>query len=87
MNICPEANLNDGLFDVMVLGKVSRAELLRVFPKVYTGRHVGHPAVNFYRCQEIEIIGAGSSFADGEPISQLPLSATCVSNAMKVWAA
>ena len=87
MNVCPDANLNDGLFDVMVLGKVSRAELLRVFPKVYTGRHVGHPAVNFYRCQEIEIIGTGSSFADGEPISSLPLSATCVSNAMKVWAA
>jgi len=87
MNICPDAKLNDGLFDVMVLGKVSRAELLRVFPKVYSGRHVGHPAVSFYRCKEIEIIGSGSTFADGEPISTLPLTATCVSNAMKVWAA
>lgn len=86
MNICPNAKLNDGLFDVMVLGKVSRSELLRVFPKVYTGRHVGHPAVNFYRCQEIEIIGDGYSYADGEPISHLPLSATCISNALKVWA-
>ena len=87
MNICPDANLNDGLFDVMVLGKVSRVELLRVFPKVYTGRHVGHPAVTFYRCGEIEIIGSGYSFADGEPISSLPLTAQCVSNAIKVWAA
>ena len=87
MNICPDANLNDGLFDVMVLGKVSRAELLRVFPKVYSGRHVGHPAVSFYRCNEVEIIGSGSAFADGEPISTLPLTATCVSNAMQVWAA
>jgi diacylglycerol kinase (ATP) len=87
MNICPDAKLNDGLFDVMVLGKVSRAELLRVFPKVYSGRHVGHPAVSFYRCKEIEIIGSGSTFADGEPISTLPLTATCVSSAMKVWAA
>jgi diacylglycerol kinase (ATP) len=86
MKVCPDANLNDGLFDVMVLGKVSRAELLKVFPKVYTGRHVGHPAVTFYRCQEVEIIGSGSSFADGEPISTLPLSASCVSNALKVWA-
>ena len=87
MNICPDANLNDGLFDVMVLGKVSRAELLRVFPKVYSGRHVGHPAVSFYRCKEIEIIGSDLAFADGEPISTLPLTATCVSNAMQVWAA
>ena len=87
MNVCPDANLTDGLFDVMVLGQVSRIELLKVFPKVYTGRHVGHPAVSFYRCQKIEIIGSGSSFADGEPISALPLSAECVPNALKVWAA
>jgi diacylglycerol kinase (ATP) len=86
MNVCPDAALDDGLFDVMVLGEVSRTELLKVFPKVYSGRHVGHPAVSFYRCREIEIIGSGSSFADGEPISSLPLSATCISNAMKVWA-
>jgi diacylglycerol kinase (ATP) len=87
MMVCPDARLDDGLFDVMVLAKVSRTELLKVFPKVYTGRHVGHPAVTFYRCQEIEINGSGSSFADGEPITTLPLSAQCVSNALKVWAA
>ena len=87
MNVCPDAELTDGLFDVMVLGKVSRTELLKVFPKVYSGRHVGHPAVSFYRCREIEIVGSGSSFADGEPISSLPFSAQCVSNALKVWAA
>lgn len=87
MKVCPEASLEDGLFDVMVLGKVSRIELLKVFPKVYRGTHVGHPAVTFYRCSEIEIDGSGSSFADGEPVSQLPLTATCVSRALKVWAA
>jgi diacylglycerol kinase (ATP) len=87
MKVCPDASLSDGLFDVMVLGKLSRIELLKVFPKVYSGKHVGHPAVTFYRCREIEIIGSGSSFADGEPISSLPLAAQCVSNAVKVWAA
>jgi diacylglycerol kinase (ATP) len=87
MNVCPEASITDGLVDVMVLGKVSRFELLKVFPKVYRGRHVGHPAVTFYRCSEIEIQGSGSSFADGEPLAQLPLTAHCMSRAMKVWAA
>ncbi len=87
MKVCPDASLNDGLFDVMVLGEVSRIELLKVFPKVYRGGHVGHPAVTFYRCNEIEIDGSGSSFADGEPIAQLPLRAQCISGALKVWAA
>jgi diacylglycerol kinase (ATP) len=87
MKVCPDASITDGLFDVMVLGRVSRIELLKVFPKVYRGGHVGHPAVTFYRCNEIEIDGSGSSFADGEPIAQLPLRAQCVSAALKVWAA
>jgi diacylglycerol kinase (ATP) len=87
MKVCPDASITDGLFDVMVLGRVSRIELLKVFPKVYRGGHVGHPAVTFYRCNEIEIDGSGSSFADGEPIAQLPLIAKCVSAALKVWAA
>lgn len=87
MKICPAAVIDDGLFDVMVLGRVSRLELLKVFPKVYTGRHVSHPAVTFYRAKDIEIIGSGPSFADGEPISTLPLSAQCISGALLVWAA
>ena len=87
MNVCPDASITDGLFDVMVLGKVSRIELLKVFPKVYRGAHVGHPAVTFYRCSEVEIQGSGSSFADGEPVAQLPLKAHCVSAALKVWVA
>jgi diacylglycerol kinase (ATP) len=87
MKVCPAASLDDGLFDVMILGEVSRFELLRVFPKVYRGNHVGHPTVSFYRCREIEIRGAGSSVADGEPMGELPLTAQCVSSVLKVWAA
>ncbi|MFM9151945.1 MAG: diacylglycerol/lipid kinase family protein [Candidatus Planktophila sp.] len=85
MKVCPQAALDDARFDVMILNKVSRFELLRVFPKVYFGRHVGHPAVTFYRCESIEIQGAGSSYADGEPISALPLSARCVPGALLAW--
>ena len=87
MKVCPAASLDDGLFDVMILGRVSRIELLKVFPKVYRGKHVGHPAVTFYRCREIEIRGSGSSFADGEAMAALPLTAECVSAVLKVWAA
>lgn len=87
MKVCPEASLNDGHFDVMILGKVSRRELIKVFPKVYFGKHVGHPAVTFYRCSSIIIEGSGSAFADGEPISSLPLTARCVPNALLAWSA
>lgn len=87
MKVCPEATITDGLFDVMILQKVSRLELLKVFPKVYFGKHVGHPAVTFYRTTSITIDGSGSAFADGEPISSLPLTARCLRGALLAWAA
>jgi diacylglycerol kinase (ATP) len=87
MKVCPQASIHDGLFDVMILNKVSRRELIKVFPKVYFGKHVGHPAVTFYRCSSITIEGSGSAFADGEPISSLPLTARCVPDALLAWSA
>lgn len=87
MKVCPQATLDDARFDVMILKKVSRLELLKVFPKVYFGKHVGHPAVSFYRCESIEIEGSGTSYADGESIATLPLSAQCVPGALLAWSA
>ena len=87
MKVCPQATLDDARFDVMILNKVSRFELLRVFPKVYFGKHVAHPAVSFYRCESVEIEGVGTSYADGESISALPLSAYCVPGALVAWSA
>ncbi len=45
MRVAPEARLDDGLLDLVVVKKVSRPTFLRVFPKVYKGAHLGHPAV------------------------------------------
>lgn len=45
MRVAPEARLDDGLLDLVVVRKVSRPTFLRVFPKVYKGAHLGHAAV------------------------------------------
>ena len=45
MRVTPDARLDDGLLDVMVVEPISRAEFVRIFPKVYAGTHVDHPAV------------------------------------------
>ena len=37
MRVCPDADLDDGLLDVTVLGPISKPEFLRVFPTVYRG--------------------------------------------------
>ncbi|MFC9244179.1 diacylglycerol kinase [Streptomyces sp. NPDC057136] len=85
MRICADAVMDDGLFDVTVVGDCSRATLLKVFPKVYKGTHLSHPAVTVHRVSSIELVAAGvTAYADGEPLGALPLTATCVPGAVRV---
>jgi len=85
MQVCPEASINDGYFDVMILRPVSKIEFIKVFPKVYSGQHIHHPEVDVYRTRKIQISSNAVAYADGERIGALPVSAECVSNAGLTW--
>jgi diacylglycerol kinase (ATP) len=85
MQVCPNASLADGLFDVMVLNPISKLEFVKVFPKVYSGEHISHPEVNIYRTKKIQISAAAVAYADGERIGTLPISAECVAGAGLTW--
>ncbi|CAL9613619.1 diacylglycerol kinase [Streptomyces sp. Tu 3180] len=85
MRICPGADLTDGLLDVTVVGDCGRATLLRVFPTVYRGTHVGHPKITVFRAASVELAAEGiTGYADGEPVGPLPLTARCVRAAVRV---
>jgi diacylglycerol kinase (ATP) len=85
MLVCPHAQLNDGLFDVMVLEPVTKIEFLKVFPKVFSGTHISHPAVKTYRTRKISIHAEAVAYADGERIGQAPVSAECIASAGLTW--
>jgi diacylglycerol kinase (ATP) len=79
MLICPDADPTDGLLDVTVIGQIGRLELLRVFPRVFKGTHLGHRAVSTYRGTSITIeqrSGSLSIWGDGEPVGPGPMSLT-----------
>ncbi len=59
MHGCPDADLCDGLLDVTVVGPMSRAEFVRIFPSVYRGTHVRHPAVRTLRGREVTVAAEG----------------------------
>jgi diacylglycerol kinase (ATP) len=86
MLVCPHAQINDGLFDVMILEPVSKLEFLKVFPKVFSGSHLSHPAVKTYRTQKISISADAVAYADGERIGRAPVSAECIASAGLTWA-
>lgn len=85
MLVCPHANINDGLFDVMILEPVSKLEFIKVFPRVYSGSHITHPAVKTFRTQKITVTADAIAYADGERIGPAPISAECVVAAGLTW--
>ncbi|MHB1064166.1 MAG: diacylglycerol/lipid kinase family protein [Georgenia sp.] len=91
LKIAPDAEPDDGLLDVVIGDQMSRTTLLRIFPRLYRGSHVHHPAVQVRRARSVLIEpapGLGSvppvAFADGEPIGALPLQCDLHPGAVRV---
>ena len=87
MRVTPDASFDDGLLDVLILRKISTFEFLRVFPKVFKGTHVSHPAVQIRRARTVSLEAEGIvSYADGERFAPLPMSMEVVPGALTVLA-
>jgi diacylglycerol kinase (ATP) len=60
-------------------------EFLRVFPTVYKGTHVEHPAVSVHTARSVRLEAPDVvAYADGEYVSPLPVEITCVPGALNV---
>jgi diacylglycerol kinase (ATP) len=55
MMMCPEAEPDDGLFDVMLIGDVTKRDLLFVLPKTYRGKHLPHPRLEVLRGRVVTV--------------------------------
>jgi diacylglycerol kinase (ATP) len=85
MRVCPDARPDDGLLDVLILRAVPKAEFVRVFPSVYRGTHVRHPAVSIRRAASVEVEAPGVvAYADGERVGPLPLTCRVEPGALSV---
>lgn len=88
LRICPDADLQDGLLDVVVVGALTRRRLLTLFPRLFKGTHVTDRAVTVLRGREVTLTGGDLAvYADGEEFGRLPLTATVVPGALKVLGA
>jgi diacylglycerol kinase (ATP) len=85
LRIAPGADPADGLLEVVVVGPVSRRELVRTRPRLAAGTHVDHPAVTVLRGRRVALQGTGlTTYADGEPVCALPAVSVCVPGALTV---
>jgi YegS/Rv2252/BmrU family lipid kinase len=87
MRAAPDAILDDGLLDVVVLESIGKlAFLTKILPKVFKGTHVHEPGVKVFRVREVSIEADRpfTMYADGDPIGELPVTVRAVPGAVRV---
>jgi YegS/Rv2252/BmrU family lipid kinase len=87
MRAAPDAMLDDGLLEVVVLESISKLRFLTaILPRVFKGTHVQLPSVHVYRAAEVEISADRpfTMYADGDPIGDLPMRVRAVRGAVSV---
>ena len=87
MKIAPEAKIDDGLLNVVVVEHMSRIAFLRNFPKVLRGTHIAHPAVRTWRASEVSIETPKPSPAlvDGDVQCETPLHVRVSHSRARFW--
>lgn len=85
--IAPEAAIDDGLLDLTLLKKLPRIRLLRLFPSVYSGKHVNYPEISVIKGRHFRIIepAAYPMLVDGEFIGSTPAEIRCLPGALRVF--
>ncbi|MBX3193875.1 MAG: diacylglycerol kinase [Microbacteriaceae bacterium] len=87
MRITPDAKLDDGLLDVLIVKPLGRAAFLRIFPRVFKGTHVTDARVTILRARSIRLEADDMvAYADGERIAPLPIDIEAVPGAVRVLA-
>jgi diacylglycerol kinase (ATP) len=87
LRIAEGAVLDDGLLDVVIIKPMSRAGLVRTYPKLFKGTHVTHPQYEHHRVRSVTVAAPGIvSYADGERFGALPITVECAPGALTVLA-
>jgi YegS/Rv2252/BmrU family lipid kinase len=86
MFLAPDAELDDGLLDVVTIAQVSKLRYLRGLPKVFDGSHVDNDEVTVARAAEltIEADRAFAVYADGDHLADLPATVRVLERALRV---
>jgi YegS/Rv2252/BmrU family lipid kinase len=88
MLLAPDAEIDDGLLDVVYTTHVSKLRFLANLPKVFEGRHTANDEVNVLRAREVEIRADRpfAVYADGDHLTDLPARVRVLPRALNVIA-
>ena len=86
MKICPDADAADGRFDVLLIGDLTKRDLLLTLPKTFRGKHLPHPKAELLRGTEVSVDApeALPLQLDGEQPGTTPVRFELVREALRV---
>jgi diacylglycerol kinase (ATP) len=89
MKMAPNAKLDDGLIDIVVVdGGITRRRLLSVLPKLFDGTHIHEPEVTYYQASSFALFPETDEILniDGEMVGTTPITVTVLKHALAVFA-
>ncbi|CAN5122440.1 diacylglycerol kinase family lipid kinase [soil metagenome] len=86
MKICPDAQPDDGVFDVLLIGDLAKRGLLLTMPKIFRGTHLPHPKAELLRGSQVGVDGSEPLpiQLDGEQPGTTPARFELVPQALRV---
>jgi len=78
--IAPEAEIDDGYLDVIILNKISRLKILRLFSSIYDGTHINYDEIEYIKAKNIKVTetNPGKLIPDGEIMGSTPITVECL---------
>jgi diacylglycerol kinase (ATP) len=87
LRITEGAELDDGMLDVVVIKPLGKPELVRTYPRLFSGTHVHHSAYEHHRVRRVTVACSGIvAYADGERLGAPPLTIDVVPQSLRVLA-
>ena len=86
MKVCPDAQMDDALLDVVTVSHAGRSYFVRQLPKLFAGTHVDGAIVQAQQGREVTLDSASTVelYADGEPAGTVPCTIRVVPAALRV---
>jgi len=88
MMMAPDAAIDDGLLDVVVMSRCTRRKLLALFPRIFSGKHVDDPLIEVFRGRNVAV-RTGSPWLltpDGETFGTTPITAEIIRHGARILA-
>ncbi len=88
MFLAPDAELDDGLLEIVMISSQTKLRYMRGLPRVFNGSHLKDPAIKLVQAAEVTFQADRpfTAYADGDPIGDLPLTVRVLPGSLRVVA-